>query len=62
MTISSGYTASGNNNHKRQLKRSWQGRLGMVDVPALRGWREWVFFFFFPYRTSKRDMILLSCF
>jgi hypothetical protein len=47
MTISSGYTASGNNNHKRQLKRSWQGRLGMVDVPALRGWREVVFFFFF---------------
>lgn len=66
MTISSGYTASGNNNHKRQLKRSWQGRLGMVDVPALRGWREWVFFFFFSIsnlqtRHDSSIMLLTIC-
>lgn len=51
MTISSGYSASGNTKDKRQLEKSWQGRLDSVELPASAGWREWAWFFFFFNET-----------
>lgn len=50
MTISSGYSASGNTKDKRQLEKSWQGRLDSVELLLQQvegSGHGFCFFFFF---------------